>query len=78
MYVGSSVHKNQTHGDNTTKVTKIFLSDKHSGTVKDCGIEIPCAPPATPTPGKIYFKFQIEMVVLFSNMNILAFYDRKN
>lgn len=53
MHVGSSVHKNQAHGDNTTKVTKIFLSDKHSGTVKDCGIEIPCAPPATPTPEQL-------------------------
>lgn len=52
MHMGGSAVKNQNQSDSANKVTKIYLSDKHSGTVKDCGIEIPCAPPATPTPGK--------------------------
>lgn len=33
------------------RLTKIYLSEKHSGSLKDCGMEFPCAPPATPTPG---------------------------
>lgn len=35
------------------KVKKIFLSEKQSGTIKENGMEFPCAPPATPTPGII-------------------------
>ena len=35
------------------KVKKIFLSEKQSGTLKENGMEFPCAPPATPIPGKI-------------------------
>ncbi|XP_076087201.1 uncharacterized protein LOC143057717 isoform X1 [Mytilus galloprovincialis] len=50
MHMGGSAIKNQNQSDSANKVTKIYLSDKHSGTVKDCGVEIPCAPPATPTP----------------------------
>jgi len=45
MYGGSSTQE--------TKMVKVFLSEKHSGTMKDCGMEFPCAPPVTPTPGKI-------------------------
>ncbi|XP_048759795.2 uncharacterized protein LOC125669368 isoform X2 [Ostrea edulis] len=32
------------------RITKIYLSEKQSGIVKDCGMEVPCAPPATPLP----------------------------
>ncbi|KAL8571093.1 hypothetical protein ACOMHN_010554 [Nucella lapillus] len=32
------------------KATKVFLSQKQSLSVKDCGALVPCAPPATPTP----------------------------
>ncbi|XP_045162772.2 uncharacterized protein LOC123527412 isoform X2 [Mercenaria mercenaria] len=32
------------------KVKKIFLSEKQSGTIRESGMEFPCAPPATPTP----------------------------
>ncbi|XP_046559249.1 uncharacterized protein LOC124268255 [Haliotis rubra] len=31
------------------RVTKVYLSEKHSGVIKDEGLEMPCAPPATPT-----------------------------
>jgi hypothetical protein len=34
------------------RITKIYLSEKQSGVVKDCGMEVPCAPPATPLPGE--------------------------
>jgi hypothetical protein len=34
------------------KMKKIFLSEKQSGTIREGGMEFPCAPPATPTPGK--------------------------
>lgn len=34
------------------RVTKVYLSEKHSGVIKDEGLEMPCAPPATPTPGE--------------------------
>lgn len=34
------------------KVTKVFLSEKQSSCLKECGILVPCAPPCTPTPGK--------------------------
>lgn len=33
------------------KMKKIFLSDRQSGTIRESGMEFPCAPPATPTPG---------------------------
>lgn len=33
------------------KNKKIFLSDRQSGTIRESGMEFPCAPPATPTPG---------------------------
>ena len=45
------IHSNNS-SEEITRITKVFLSDKHSGTVKDCGMEIPMAPPATPTPGE--------------------------
>ncbi|XP_062620466.1 uncharacterized protein LOC134282051 isoform X1 [Saccostrea cucullata] len=32
------------------RITKIYLSEKQSGVVRDCGMEVPCAPPATPLP----------------------------
>ncbi|XP_076451551.1 uncharacterized protein LOC143287446 [Babylonia areolata] len=32
------------------KATKVYLSQKQSSSVKDCGVLVPCAPPATPTP----------------------------
>lgn len=51
--VHGSTSRNHNHYDTSNKVTKIYLSDKHSGTVKDCGFDIPCAPPATPTPGMV-------------------------
>lgn len=34
------------------RITKIYLSEKQSGVVRDCGMDVPCAPPATPLPGK--------------------------
>ncbi|XP_033763700.1 uncharacterized protein LOC117344926 [Pecten maximus] len=43
----------QTSVNEITKVTKVYLSEKHSGTMKDCGMEYPCAPPATPTPDQL-------------------------
>ncbi|CAL1543681.1 unnamed protein product [Lymnaea stagnalis] len=37
-------------GKEDIKTTKVFLSEKQSGVIFDCGMPIPCAPPATPTP----------------------------
>ena len=34
------------------RIVKVFCSDKHSGVLKELGMEVPCAPPATPTPGE--------------------------
>ncbi|XP_071944382.1 uncharacterized protein [Antedon mediterranea] len=31
------------------KVRRVYLSDKQSGVIKDCGMMLPCAPPCTPT-----------------------------
>ena len=39
-------------GEKEKKLTKIYLSQKQSGVIKDCGTSVPCAPPATPTPGE--------------------------
>lgn len=33
-----------------SRITKIYLSEKQSGVVRDCGMDVPCAPPATPLP----------------------------
>ena len=41
-----------TNAEDFRKVKKIFLSEKQSGTLKESGMEFPCAPPATPVPGK--------------------------
>lgn len=46
------------------KVKKIFLSDKQSGTIKENGMEFPCAPPATPTPGIYMCMCYIDKTVL--------------
>ncbi|KAH9504421.1 hypothetical protein Btru_063565 [Bulinus truncatus] len=35
------------------KTTKIFLSEKQSGLISDCGMKVPCAPPTTPTPDQL-------------------------
>lgn len=35
------------------KLTKVYLSDRQSGILKEMGFEFPCAPPATPTPGNL-------------------------
>lgn len=37
------------------KVTTVFLSEKQSQYMKDGGILMPSAPPATPTPGSFFF-----------------------
>ncbi|ESO88836.1 hypothetical protein LOTGIDRAFT_234412 [Lottia gigantea] len=37
------------------KVTKIYQSQCQSGTVVVCGVEVPCAPPATPTPEQMKY-----------------------
>ena len=41
------------NADDFRKVKKIFLSEKQSGTLKENGMEFPCAPPATPVPGNV-------------------------
>lgn len=39
--------------DNIIKrMTKVYLSDKHSKNIKELGMEFPGAPPVTPLPGK--------------------------
>ena len=57
---GSSVYekilqnrKNKTTIESNTikKLTKVYLSDKHTKSIKELGIEFPGAPPATPLPG---------------------------
>ena len=35
------------------KTVKVFQSDQQSGVISDLGLAIPCAPPATPTAGKL-------------------------
>ncbi|KAK3106668.1 hypothetical protein FSP39_024853 [Pinctada imbricata] len=52
-YVQQIQKMHNNHSEEITRITKIFLSDKHSGMVKDCGMEIPMAPPATPTPEQL-------------------------
>jgi hypothetical protein len=51
------VHSQQTTSTAATTTTdknavKVFLSQKQSPLIKDCGTLVPSAPPATPTPGK--------------------------
>jgi hypothetical protein len=53
------VHPQQTTSTAATTTTtmdknavKVFLSQKQSPSIKDCGTLVPSAPPATPTPGK--------------------------
>ncbi|KAL5013382.1 hypothetical protein ScPMuIL_007652 [Solemya velum] len=58
--VGSDTSKNtfifpsypqySTANSEVARVIKIYLSEKQSGVIRDCGMEVPCAPPATPTP----------------------------
>ena len=38
--------------DELVRVIKIFLSERQSSVITDMGKQIPCAPPATPMPGK--------------------------
>lgn len=38
--------------EESPKTTKVYLSEKQSGVLSDCGVNFPCAPPATPTAGK--------------------------
>ncbi|KAL3861928.1 hypothetical protein ACJMK2_007939 [Sinanodonta woodiana] len=33
-----------------SRIRKVFLSEKQSGSIKESGLEIPCAPPVTPMP----------------------------
>lgn len=49
--VYETADKVTTQAESLKKVKKIYLSDKQSGTIKENGMEFPCAPPATPTPG---------------------------
>ena len=39
------------NADDFRRIKKIFLSERQSGTLKESGMEYPCAPPATPMPG---------------------------
>ncbi|XP_078697218.1 uncharacterized protein LOC144925169 [Branchiostoma floridae x Branchiostoma belcheri] len=44
-----SPRRPSTNGAEGEKPTRIFLSEKQSGMMKDCGVFLPCAPPATPS-----------------------------
>ncbi|XP_035697067.1 uncharacterized protein LOC118430340 [Branchiostoma floridae] len=44
-----SPRRPSTNGAEGEKMTRIFLSEKQSGMMKDCGVFLPCAPPATPS-----------------------------
>ena len=46
------------------KVTKVFLSERQSGTLKEQGYEFPCAPPATPVPGKRLYCERSETLIM--------------
>ncbi|XP_038061613.1 uncharacterized protein LOC119732246 [Patiria miniata] len=35
---------------NMSRVTRVYLSEKQSGNLRECGLILPCAPPGTPTP----------------------------
>ncbi|XP_050413241.1 uncharacterized protein LOC126827762 [Patella vulgata] len=37
------------------RITKIYQSQSQSGTVEVCGVDLPCAPPATPTPEQLKY-----------------------
>ncbi|KAK6176552.1 hypothetical protein SNE40_014815 [Patella caerulea] len=37
------------------RITKIYQSQTQSGTVEVCGVDLPCAPPATPTPEQLKY-----------------------
>ena len=39
------------NADDFRRIKKIFLSERQSGTLKESGMEYPCAPPVTPMPG---------------------------
>lgn len=41
---------NNVDGPSAKKTTKVFLSEKQSRSLRECGVLVPCAPPATPTP----------------------------
>ena len=51
------------------KVTKIFLSEKQSSSIKDCGKMIPCAPPVTPMPEMLN---NVEFVPSLSDLRVSA------
>ncbi|KAK7486048.1 hypothetical protein BaRGS_00022657 [Batillaria attramentaria] len=36
--------------EGNSKITKVFLSEKQSKSLRECGVLVPGAPPATPTP----------------------------
>ncbi|XP_066296247.1 uncharacterized protein [Branchiostoma lanceolatum] len=44
-----SPRRPSTNGAEGEKPVRIFLSEKQSGMMKDCGVFLPCAPPATPS-----------------------------
>ncbi|XP_033641866.1 uncharacterized protein LOC117302165 [Asterias rubens] len=49
--VGGGLHAGHHRGrDDVSKVTKVFLSEKQSGNLRELGCILPCAPPGTPTP----------------------------
>ena len=39
------------------RLTKVYLSEKQSGKMQELGLDLPCAPPATPTP-EMYEKYE--------------------
>ena len=39
------------------KLTKVYLSEKQSGKLQELGMDLPCAPPATPAP-EMYEKYE--------------------
>ena len=46
-------HRAFNNADDFRKIKKIFLSERQSGTLKESGMEFPCAPPTTPMPGNL-------------------------
>ena len=44
------------------RLTKVYLSERQSGMLTELGIDLPCAPPATPMPGQ-YIKFTYYLAI---------------
>ncbi|XP_033121572.1 uncharacterized protein LOC117120655 [Anneissia japonica] len=70
----SNLKNSQQIEKESEKLRRVYLSEKQSGVIKDCGIMLPCAPPCSPTVDQLKI---VEYVPSMNDIRVSTRYLRQ-